>query len=176
MATVKCRFCHKELDKATAYNPSRGMYYCNESCYQQAQDRKNHHTQKNYKSAKGTKREDCTDYIQLLYMEKGYTKSNIPWVLVGSQLKNILDNNPTWKYSGIKLTLQYMHKTLGMDMFYNTGTPLNLVEYYYDEAKDWWIECRDIAKDVDEFEFDDETKVVKKNTFDDKKYKINTEF
>ena len=76
---VKCRFCKAEIDKSTAYSPQPKMYYCDESCYEQAQDKKKTKTtQKNHKSTKGSDREQCTDFIQNIYIEQGYNKSNIP--------------------------------------------------------------------------------------------------
>jgi len=173
--TVKCRFCHKEISKSTAYSPKQGMYYCDQSCYEQAQDKKKpQRQQKNFKSFKGTDREKCTDFIQSLYLEQGYTKSNIPWVLVGSQLKNILESNPTWKYSGIRYTLWYMHDILEMNMFHEKGTPLNLVEFYYNDARDYYMECEEIKKAIEDIDWEDEVKVVKR--VDRKDRKVEVEF
>lgn len=158
---AKCRFCKKEIDKSTAYSSSKGMYYCDESCYEQAQDKKK--PQKNYIPQKDSARRALTDYILELYLQAGYNKNKINWAIIGSQISNLLKENPTWKYSGIKYTLWYMVEIKEMNLFDNyDGSILNLVPFYFNEARDYYMECEDIKRAIEEFEFDEEVKVIKR--------------
>lgn len=172
---VKCRYCKKEIIKSDAYSETKGMYYCDKSCFEQAQDKKK--VEKNFKSTDGSERLILTDFIQSIYLNEGYNKSNIPWVVIGSQISNLLEKNPSWKYSTIKYILWYMIEIKGMNLFdgYN-GTVLNLVEFYYQESKDYYMECEEIKREIEIFEFDDEVKIVKKNSENDKRYNVDVRF
>lgn len=161
---VKCRYCKKEIEKSIAYKPisDSRVYYCDKECYELSQTKKN--TKQNngrYKSTKGSEREILTDYIQSLYLKVGYTKQNINWAMIGSQIKGFVDND-RYKYSGIKYTLWYMQTIKGMNLFKDgfNGSILNLIPYYYLEAKEYAIKRRDIKLAVNEFEFDNGVNLI----------------
>ena len=100
------------------------------------------------------------DYINNLYISN-YYKSNFE--LLSTQIENYMDTHEDARYSGIEYTLKYMVGTLEMNLFqdgYN-GTILNLVPYYYNEARDFCIKCAEIKKLASEFDFDDKVRVVK---------------
>ena len=97
MSKVKCRYCKKEIDKDTAYNPVSGMYYCNENHYLSALEKKKNGNKHSYKSADGTDRRAFTDAIQDLYVNQyGWDKKKINWQILMSQCNSLLKNNPLW--------------------------------------------------------------------------------
>ena len=55
MTIVKCRYCHKEIDKDTAYSPAKGRYYCNEE---------------HYLKHEGKKQKDRENYMNIKYCKK----------------------------------------------------------------------------------------------------------
>ena len=159
MEKVKCKECGKQIDKSEAIQISERGYCCCNECAELYKDKKI--TKKNYKSIKGSAREKCTDYIQSLYMEQGYSKGSINWALIGSQLSNLLKENITWKYSTIKYTLWYMKEIKEMNLFdASQGSILNLVPFYVEEAKEYYYQTMEIKKELENFDFSEETKVV----------------
>ena len=86
---VKCRCCGKEIDKETAYKVGKASYYCNEQCYNVTMAKRNKNKVK-YEPKENTDRRDYTDYVQKIYLDNGYDKSEINWTLLMSQTKNIL--------------------------------------------------------------------------------------
>ena len=155
MAKVKCRYkgCGKEIDKEEAYhNEGSNMYYCCLEHLNSANYNRLHKEQKNYKSVKGTDRRVATDYIVTLFTEKGIGEARIPWDLIGSQMKNLLDEHQDWNYMTLYYIMWYMHDILEMDLIdKKTLSPLNLVPYYYLEAKEYYLECAEINKNINEF-------------------------
>ena len=89
---AKCRCCGKEIDKETAYKVGKASYYCNEQCYSVTMAKRNKNKVK-YEPQESTDRRDYTDYIQKIYLDNGYDKSEIPWALIGAQTKNILSEH-----------------------------------------------------------------------------------
>ena len=185
MAYPKCKYCKKEIkDKSSAYlyqktESSPKLYFCDESefnMYMAEEDRVKIEKKKRYKPTKtkvdGTPnpRRLLTDEIQRLYLEQGFDNSDIPWTLITSAMKNIMDNNKDYQgkeysYGGIKYCLWYMKEIEEVNMFDEmSNTILGLVPFYYDKSKKYWFQCDEIKKMVEEFEFDDKVIVVKKNT------------
>ncbi len=172
MANVKCKQCGKEIDKSQAVQISEKAYCCCTECAELHKDKKN--TKKNYKSAKGSVREICTDYIQSLYVGQGYDKKSINWTIIGSQLANLLKENSTWNYTTIKYTLWYMKEIKEMNLFDTSqGSILNLVPFYAGEAKEYWLHTREIEKELEDFDFSKETKVIVKKGYSNKPKVLN---
>ena len=160
MANVKCKQCGKEIDKSKSIKVSERGYCCCQECAELYNNKKNT-KKKNYKSTKGSEREKCTDYIQSLYIEQGYDKQSINWTIIGSQLSNLLKENPTWKYSTIKYTLWYMKEIKEVNLFdASQGSILNLVPFYIEESKEYYFNCIEIEKELEDFDFDNEKSII----------------
>jgi hypothetical protein len=161
MINVKCRYCGKEIEKSTAYKVGSRSYYCNKECYELSETK----NKKKYKPEKGTERRSCTDYIQYLYKNASFDDNYMNqsfWAMIGAQLSNIVNQYNT-KYSAIKYTLWYMVEIKGMNLFDDNfnGSILNLVGFYLDEAKQYWIETENIKKEIKNFDFTDDVVVHK---------------
>lgn len=169
--SVKCKYCHQIIPKSSAYKIGKASYYCDENCYKQAEDKRIKNKNK-YEPADNTDRRELTDYIQSLYLDEGYDKREINWTLICSQIKNMIEQNK-YKYKGILLTLQYMTDIKEMRLFDDNfnGSILNLVPFYYEETKQNYIDQKNIAKQIEEFDFNENIIVIHKSIKHDKIYK-----
>lgn len=154
--TCKCRFCGTEIDKATAVQltTKKGFYFCNKDHMRAYEDSKVNTNKKNFKSIKGTDREQCTDRIQYIYEhELGYDRDRIPWNLIGAQLKNLLDDkdNGINNYATISFILDYMLNIIDFKFSEDKGTPLSLVPYYFYEAKDYYVKLAETKKSAENY-------------------------
>ena len=179
MATCKCRYCKKEIDKDTAYSPKSGMYYCNENHYLSSLEKKKNTTKHSYKSAEGTDRRNYSDTIQQLYVENyGWNKKNIKWQILFSQTNNLLKANPTWTYDTILYIIWYMQEILEMNLINKESnwSPLSLVDYYAQEAEQFYNECTAIQKSTENYNNEENQVIIKSNKSRKLKYKpINME-
>jgi len=174
MATCKCRYCKKEIDKDTAYSPKSGMYYCNENHYLSSLEKKKNTTKHSYKSAEGTDRRAFTDAIQDLYVNTyGWNKKAIKWQILMSQCSNLLKSNPTWSYDTILYVIWYMQEILEMNLINKESnwSPLSLVDYYAQEAEQFYNECTAIQESTKDYN-DDKQIIIKSNKNKKLKYKI----
>lgn len=159
--TIKCRYCGKIHDKATAYKVGKSTYYCSLLCQNSATQKRIKKEQKNYKSIKGTDRRLVTDKIVDLYHEKGIDDARIPWELISSQMKNMLDEHKDWNYMTLYYVMWYMKELLGIDLLNEkANTPLSLVPFYVIEAKDYYSQTQNINIASEQFIFS-EPKVIK---------------
>lgn len=170
---VKCKYCHKEIDKETAYNPAPRMYYCNKECYELSETK----NKKKYKPQKGTERRSCTDYIKEIYLNNNYTEEYMSqsfWAMIGSQLSNIVNEYNT-KYSAIKYTLWYMIEIKGLNLFNENfnGSILNLVGFYLDEAKQYYKDTQQIKQEINNFNFDEKEIIVHRTISNKEKKEIS---
>lgn len=170
---VKCRYCKKEIEKDTAYNPVGSMYYCCENHYLSALEKKKN-TGHSYKSVEGSDRRAYTDKIQDLYVNMyGWDKKNIKWQFIMQQTSNLLKVNPSWTYDTILYILWYEQEILGLNLICKESnwSPLSLVDYYALEAEQYYNECVEIAKSVENYNFDNEIIVAKSIHMKKEKYK-----
>ena len=170
---AKCRCCGKEIDKETAYKVGKASYYCNEECYNKVMAKRNKNKVK-YEPQESTDRRDYTDYIQKIYLDNGYDKSEIPWTLIGAQTKNILSEHEIWSYATLQYILYYMYEVLELNLFTeeSNGSILSLIPFYGVEAEQYYNQCTEINKQIDGFEFNDNKIVVKKSNKAKSKYKM----
>lgn len=174
MTTVKCRYCKKEINKDEAYSVGKGQYYCCENHYLSSLEHKKNKSNHSYKSAEGTDRRAFTDAIQDLYVNKyGWNKKKINWQIIMSQSKKILTDNPSWTYDTILYILWYMQEILELNLICQASnwSPLSLVEYHALDAEQYYNECSEISKSVENYNFDDCNIVVKSSKIDKIKYK-----
>ena len=160
----KCRYCGKEIEKTTAYSPKKSMYYCSENHYlSQLEKMKTNNVKHSYKSAEGTDRRDYSDYIQNLYIRYGWNKNKINWQIIFSQTNTLLKNNPNWSYETIKYILWYEEEIMGIQLITKESnwSPLSLVDYHALDAQLYWEECQNVIESVDNFDFNEEIKIIK---------------
>ena len=112
-----------------------------------------------------------TNYIQSLYIQQGFDKSDIKWVIMTSQIKNMMSENKSLTYAQLKYILWYMVEILELNLFNEefNGSILNLVPYYIQEAKEFCLKCKDIRESVKGFDFSDDIRVVRVSGNRDKK-------
>lgn len=175
-STVICRYCKKEIDKETAYKPveTKGQYYCSENHYLSMIEKKKNTTKHSYKSAEGTDRRHYSDVLQNLYVNQyGWNKKKINWQIIFSQTNNLLKSNPNWTYDTILYIVWYMQEILGMNLICSESnwSPLSLVDYYAIDAEQYYNDCCEIEKSVENYEFDDNDIVVKSSKNNKIKYK-----
>ena len=171
---AKCRYCKKEIDKTTAYNPVSGMYYCNENHYLSALEKKKNTGHHSYKSVEGSDRREYTDTLQDLYVNRyGWNKKHIKWQIIMQQTNNLLKANPSWTYDTILYIVWYMQEILGMNLICKESnySPLSLVDYYALEAEQYYNECSEIQKSVENYNFDESDIIIKKKNNIKIKYK-----
>ena len=164
----KCNFCKKEIkekEKHNAYivkNGKRNAYYCNVECYNNYMAKKQNKPSTGYNIAP---RRVLTDYILYIYEQEGYNKNEIPWQMLMAQLSNILKEHRDEKYSyqSILYALKYM-RMIGVNLLSerSNGSCLSLVEYYYNEARDYCKRSAELKKEFENFEIDDSPDIIKK--------------
>ena len=167
----KCKNCGKEIDKDIAYKVGKASYYCNERCYNNKLEKQN--TNKRiYKPKENTDRRDLTDYIQKIYLENGYDKSEINWTMICSQIKNILQDYNKWTYVTLQYILYYMYEILEINLFAeeSKGSILTLIPFYGQEAEQYYYQNCEIENSIKNFDFNDNIIKIKKKT-QKKKYK-----
>lgn len=184
MVNPKCKFDGKQIiDKSSAYiyqktESSPKLYFCNESefdMYMAEINRVKLEQKKKYKPDKvkvdGTvnPRRQLTDAIQSLYISNGIDNSDIPWTLITSVMKKLMEDYRDYEgkeYTplGIKYCLGYMKDIEEINLFDEmSNTVLALVPFNYDKSKKYFFQCQAIKKAVANFEFDDNVIVIKKS-------------
>ena len=128
-----------------------------------------------YEPQESTDRRDYTDYIQKIYLDNGYDKSEIPWALIGAQTKNILSEHEIWSYATLQYILYYMYEVLELNLFTeeSNGSILSLLPFYGIEAEKYFNQTKEIEKSIDEFDFNDNEIVIKKSCGGKKKKYID---
>lgn len=149
---VICVFCKKKIEKEIAYKVGNKQYFCNSDCYQKHLDKLKFKLQKPSSNTEVASRKKCLDYIQLLYREQGFKDCEINWALIGQQIKRQMDDNKDFKWSGIQYVLWYLKEIKGINLFDNgyNGSVVNLVPFYFQEARQFWIEKHNINKAISE--------------------------
>lgn len=164
MAT--CPFCKNKIKPKDAYivwskTGKTKKCYCDEECY---------------KGINPSPRVLLTDYIQEYYIEQRFDKTLIPWKLITAQLKNI-EKDKTFNDKGILYTLEYMVNIEGMNLLQNSENEsvLNLVEFYYIQAKEYYKQTKEIENAIEDFNFDEEKTVTIKSCFNKNRLKYKEE-
>ena len=165
----KCNFCKKEIkekEKHNAYivkNGKRNAYYCNVECYNDYMAKKQNKPITGYNI---TPRRVLTDYILYIYEQEGYNKNEIPWQMLMAQLSNILKEHRDEKYTyqSILYVLKYM-RMIGVNLLSerSNGSCLSLVEYYYNEARQYCIDTNRLKKVFEKVELNEEPIIITKN-------------
>lgn len=162
---VTCKFCKKKIEKdlAIIINEKRNNYYCSEECKQNQLDKEKYKPkQKDNKEIND--RKALLSYIQEQYINSGIDKYCINWRLITANLKNLMDNDKEYKLTGILYCLKYMKEIEGINLISEeSNTPLALMPFYYEKSKQYWLQTKEIAEAIKEFEFTDEVKIIRKS-------------
>lgn len=147
---VKCPSCKKYNDKENTKSLD-GRYYCVE-CAEAREIEK-------ARNKDGW--EELFEYICDLY--------NID-TLTGLMFKQIKDFRENYNYTnkGMYLALKYYYETLGNEVKDNTG--LGIIVYCYEQAKQHFIETRDVRMHIKDFEIEEKLNVVKIKRIDIKDF------
>jgi len=148
---VKCKCCHNEIERDTAYNPSPKMYYCNVECFQKKQQEKN---------KKKKKKVVDKDYEELMEILTNIYGSKMNNGVMGRQIR-LLKDNYNFTCRGMILTLDYYQTILKKNINTNYFSFYGIIEGCYIDAKNYWLEKQKIKKAIEEYGFDDKTKKVK---------------
>lgn len=151
--TVKCHFCKKEIDKSTAFKVGDRTYYCDAKCKKNQEDKQKYKPSKDSNNPDVIARRKFTDKVQSIYLANGYKDDgDIPWQLLMSQTKNMMQENKDFKYTGMTATLDYMINIEDLNLFdeNSNGSILSLLPFYYSKAKQFWLEKHLINKAISE--------------------------
>jgi hypothetical protein len=75
-----------------------------------------------------------------------------------------MDNDKEYKLTGILYCLKYMKEIEGVNLISEeSNTPLALMPFYYEKSKQYWLQTKEIAEAIKDFEFNDEVKVIRKS-------------
>lgn len=162
MSKVKCRQCKNEIEKDNAIKDGKALYFCCQDCYDKYIENRNKKKIK-YEPKENTDRLKLTNYIQELYLNEGFSKNEIPWQMMMTQTKKMIDEYK-YSYASIKYVLWYEVEILGLNLFneqYN-GSILNLIPYHFQEAKDFCEKNIELKKEIENFDFTDEVIVINK--------------
>lgn len=153
----KCKYCKEDVtDKTQATKISSG--YIHNECIEPMEKEK---------ELNKTDFQKIMDYVHDLYERPNY-------VMIAKQIKDMKERG--LKESGILKTLQYIYEIEEMKVMEDKG--IGLVEYKYEDAKNYFMKKAEIRKSVADFDTVGETiVVVRKNGFDEKimKEPINME-
>lgn len=120
--TVKCPHCNEQIDRNVEQFILHSKRYYHEECFGVA-------------NASAKVRYDLINYICYLHNIK------VPTGYMFRQIKEFEENNG-FKLPGIQLTLQYYHEVKDNPVVQGTG--IGIVEYFYYEARDYFINLNKI--------------------------------
>lgn len=111
-------------------------------------------------------RAELISYVTSLYLNNGWDEADINYPMLTAQMKHMVDDGIN--YAWLLYTLQYMIETIEFNVFegMDNGSILNLIPFYYPQAKEFWHKCNQIKNMVNEnFDTEEKTNVVsvKKN-------------
>ncbi len=99
--------------------------------------------------------DELFEYICKLYNTKQ------PTGMMFKQLAEFRKEPYNYTNTGMYLTLKYFHETLENKVLEDSG--IGIIPYFYEKAKQNYIEMLDIEDYMDEFEYREETKIIKIN-------------
>lgn len=154
---VTCINCKKKIDRDSAFKVGDKSYYCDETCHKEKLNSK-----KTKLTQDQEERKELISYIKDLY------DGNIP-TMVFAQIKRYYEKG--MKYKGMLLTLKYIYEHDNRVFDDNNG--IGLIEWYYDKAKENYVDMIRIKNKIKTFEEDNDVKIVKKHIDISRKIKYN---
>lgn len=148
---VKCPMCEAMNNKENTKKIDN-RYYCLECAEKREQE----------KARNKDDWEELFEYICDLY---GID------TLTGMMFKQIKDFRNDYEYTnkGMHLTLKYYYEVLENEVKENTG--LGIIPYYYDRARQHYIDILTVKKHLKDFEIDEQVNTVKIKNIDIKELK-----
>ena len=128
---ITCRVCKSKVDKDIAICLKPKIYVCCEECKEQ------------YLSKENNKANKSKDSQELNYK------------IIGSMLKKMMKDNPSFTYNGMQYTLWYIHNVLNINI-----TGVGIIPYYYDEAKRYYENKQKMKQAIKQSNIRQDTKTI----------------
>lgn len=149
--SVTCRCCNKKIKRSQAFSVKDRYYYCSEEEYE-------------------TKYKGSIAYWEEMFMDYIYfdmTNKDCDFIAIQRQA-NMFHDKYDFKWTGMLLTLQYWYETLcnSWNPEYGLG---QIFPKFYEEAKNFYNEKKEIESLVNEMEGEDKIIIIKRQ----KNKKIN---
>lgn len=146
---VKCRYCGEKIPKSIAevIEGKQKQYVCPQhlKVYQELLQAK----KQNSKELR-----EITDYLQSIFQTQlGLSNDEIKWSRFINEIKQLVSNG--YKQSGILLTLQYVTEIKEFQWQTDYGVQ-KIVENYYEDAKNHYIQTQELNQLCEDFEDDNE--------------------
>ena len=126
----KCKLCGEQVDKDLLHVKVSAGYY-HEECYEKFELQKQH-------------RKELSDYVSYIY------KIDYPTGWMMKQIKEYKEER-NYTYKGMELTLRYMYEVENLKILKASDSGLGLVPYYYEKAKQHYIEKQQAKKSMKDF-------------------------
>lgn len=146
MATITCRVCKTKVDKDVAICLKPKIYVCCEQCKEQYISKANN---------KANKNKDSQDRQEFIAYLKSMCSQELNYKIVGSMLKKIMKDNPSFTYNGMQYTLWYIHNVLNINI-----TGVGIIPYYYDEAKRYYDKKQKMKQVIKQSNIRQDTKTI----------------
>lgn len=147
--TPKCKWCGEWVDKSlNDYSKTNVGYYHNQ-CYEQFELNKQHMSELN-------------SYISKIYNVEFPTG----WML--KQIKEYKDNRK-YTYKGMELTLRFICEVENKYLREASDSGLGLIPYYYEKAKQYYINLYSVTKSAESVEIENKAEIVYLKPPDNKK-------
>ena len=138
---VKCPMCKTMNDKENT-EKINNRYYCLK-CAEKREKEKNR---------------NIDDWPELFNYICELYNIDVPNGMMFQQIKDFRENY-NYTNKGMYLTLKYFYKVLGNDVKEDTG--LGIIPYYYDRAKQHYIDILIVKKHLENFEINEQVNTVK---------------
>lgn len=136
----KCKWCNEWVDKSlNDFTKTNSGYYHN-SCYEKFEINKQH-------------MQELYSYICEIYKIKFPTG----WMM--KQIKEYKEKR-NYTYKGMELTLRFIYEVENKYLLDASETGLGLIPYYYEKAKQYYINLQKIKKSVEKIEIHNEPEVI----------------
>lgn len=142
MSDITCRVCKKKVNKEIAICLKPKFYVCSEEC-------KEVYSNTQQINKKADDRKEFLRYFDLVCSEK------INYAIIGSILKKIMKDNPSFTYKGMQYTLYYISNILNIQI-----TSVGIIPYYYDEAKRYYDKKQKMKQAIKQSNIRQDTKTI----------------
>lgn len=146
MAMITCRVCKAKVDKDVAICLKPKIYVCCDGCKKQYLSKENN---------KANKPKDSQDRQEFIAYLKSICSQELNYKIVGSMLKKIMKDNPSFTYNGMQYTLWYIHDILNINV-----TGVGIIQYYYDEAKRYYDNKQKMKQAIKQSNIRQDTKTI----------------
>ena len=143
---ITCRVCKAKVDKDSAICLKPKIYVCCEQCKEQYLLKENN---------KANQSKDSQDRQEFVSYLKSICSQELNYKIVGSMLKKMMKDNPSFRYNGMQYTLWYIYNVLNIKI-----TGVGIIPYYYDEAKKYYSNKQKMKKQIKESNISQDTKTI----------------